>query len=228
MGLFLAILLPASAEDVSFFKQGQDLLQSNRPEEAAFMLQAAKDEQPGNEKVYLYLAFSYEQMGTYARAVETLKEGLNSATLYRKEYYLNLGNNYFKLGQYKMAEEMFTQAIKADTRFSEAYLNRANSRMSQEQYESALADYRMYLTLDPDSRQKDNINKIISMLSSYIAEAEKRRQEEEQRRKEEEERQKQLLDSVLKTLDTIGSDTQNLPADSEDIIEYEDGLDILE
>ncbi len=213
---------------MSFFKQGQDLLQSNRPEEAALMLQAAKDEQPGNEKVYLYLAFSYEQMGKYARAVETLKEGLSSATLYRKEYYLNLGNNYFKLGQYKMAEEMFTQAVKVDTRFSEAYLNRANSRMSREQYEAALADYRMYLTLDPGSPQRDNINKIISMLSSYIAEAEKRRQEEEQRRKEEEERQKQLLDSVLKTLETIGSDTLNLPADSEDIIEYEDGLDILE
>lgn len=192
------------------------------------MLQAALEEEPGNEKVYLYLAFSYEQMGNNARAVEILRQGLNSAVLYRKNFYLNLGNNYFKLGQYALAEEMFTQAVKADTRYAEAYLNRANSRMQQQKLGNALADYRMYLTLEPDSRQRENIEKVISLIGDYLAEAEQRRIEEEERRKAEEERQKQLLDSVLQTLDTIGGDTENLSADSEDIIEYEDGLDIMD
>ena len=201
---------------------------ANRPDEAALMLQAAVEEDPGNEKAYLYLAFSYEQLGKNTTAVETLKRGLQTAALYRKDFYFNLGNNYFKLGMQDLAEEMFTQAIRTDTRFSEGYLNRANSRMNGTKYREALADYRMYLTLDPGSVQREKIERLISLLSAYLAEEEQRKLDEEQRRLEEAERQQKLLDSVLKTLDSIGGDTQNLSADSEDIIEYEDGLDILD
>lgn len=201
---------------------------SNRPDEAVLMLQAARDEEPGNEKVYLYLAFSYEQMERYSRAVEILREGLNYAQFYKKDFYLNLGNNYYKMNQYTMAEEMFAQAVNTDPRFPDAYLNRANSRMKQEKYESALTDYRMYLNLNPESAQRENIQKIISLLGTRIAEAEERKAEEERRRQEEAERQKALLDSVMQTLDTIGGGTQGLSADSEDIIEYEDTLDIMD
>lgn len=192
------------------------------------MLTAAKNEEPGNEKVYLYLAFSYEQLGQHAQAAEVLKEGLGRAVLYKQDFYLNLGNNYYKLNQMSLAEEMFSQAIQTNPRFSEAYLNRANSSLRQDKHQEALADYRIYLALAPEAPQKEKIEKIISLLTGYIAEEELRRAEAEQKAREEEERRKALLESVMETLGTIGSDTQNLSADSEEIIEQSDGLDILD
>ncbi|GAH59279.1 unnamed protein product, partial [marine sediment metagenome] len=100
-----------------------------------------------------------------------------------------------------------------------AYLNRANSRLKLEKMEGALADYIFYLRIAPNSPQREEIEKLIALLKGFLTTEESREQDEIQR-------QKDLLNQVLASLQNASEDTRNLSADSEQIEEEYDEIDI--
>jgi tetratricopeptide (TPR) repeat protein len=245
----------------TFFQKGEEMFLRNQPEKAVTLLEAALDEEPGNEKVYLYLGNVYEQLGKHRLAIDIMDRGLEISDSYDHLFYYNMGNNYVALNEPETAMEMFTKAIEADAQFSEPYLNRANLSVRMEKYTQAVKDYNLYLSLKPADSQRNSIERMISLLTEKIAaekerlrkeeeerlrreeeerkrlaeeerkrkeEEERRRLEEERKRKEEEARRKALLDSVLNSLDQSSEDTTNLQAESEDIQELEEELDIAD
>ena len=249
-GALLLLIVTATVSASPLLKRGEELYMQNKPDEAAAVLEAALEQQPRNERIYLYLGIVYEQLGRHERAAETLRKGLEVAGSHRGLIYFNLGNNYLAAGSPDLADEMYTQAIRSDGSLAEAYLNRANLRVRTEQYSSAVDDYTVYLTLAPSTPQRDEIRRMISLLRDIMEQervrieeqerrarqeaeqqrvAEERRLAEEQRRREEEEeRRRALLDSVLESLGGSSGETRSLGGGAEDIDEYEDKFDIAD
>ncbi|MCK4542719.1 MAG: tetratricopeptide repeat protein [Spirochaetales bacterium] len=213
-------ILSLSANSDSYLEQGEEYFMSNRPEEALPLLEVALNADPGNEKIYLYLGIVYEQLNQRDKAIAVLQRGVKIATRYKGKFYFNIGNNFFYKNQNTLAEEMYSQAITTNPAYADAYLNRANTRLRQENQEGALTDYRVYLSLSPNAPQREDIEALIEILSRWIQDTEARRLAEEAERKALEERQKALLADVLNTLSNAGEDTENLSADTGEI-EYE-------
>ncbi|TVQ37159.1 MAG: tetratricopeptide repeat protein [Spirochaetaceae bacterium] len=248
--LLCLLLVSASVGASPLLQRGEELYMQNRPAEAAAVLEAALEQQPRNERIYLYLGIVYEQLGRYERAAEILRRGLEVASTHRGLIYFNLGNNYLAAGNPDLADEMYTEAIRTDGSLAEAYLNRANLRVRTEQYSRAIDDYTVYLTLAPSTPQRDEIQRMISLLRDIIEQervrredeqriareeaerqriAEERRREEERRaREEEEQRRRALLDSVLESLGGSRGEARSLGGGAEDIDDYEDVFDIAD
>jgi tetratricopeptide (TPR) repeat protein len=224
--LLAAQFFTAGLYSQNLFEEGEKLLLNNQLSDAAVMFEGAIEQEPENADAYLYLGYIYEVKQDYASAVSVMLKGVDVVDEKVETLYFNIANNYFKAGEYEKAVDMYTKAITKKSGYADAYLNRANTRVKSGAYPQALRDYKLYLNMRPADRQKDNIEKMISMLEINIAEQETRRKQEEQQRLAEEERQRALLESVLDSLSTAGSDTTNLSAESERIDDIEIELDI--
>jgi tetratricopeptide (TPR) repeat protein len=212
-------LITALLLSLSSLQQGEQLFLENKPREALPHLERALYENPQEEKIYLYLGIVYEQIGDTEKSIQILKRGLNVSEGYQDLFYYNLGNNHFRKQEFTVAEQMYSNALQINGALDVAYLNRANSRLELEEFQDARQDYIDYLRLDPDTPQRENIEKIIALLGQAIEEA-------EQQRLEELERQKALLNEVLDTLNNASEDTRNLSAGSEEIQEEYEEIDI--
>ncbi|MFO7848908.1 MAG: tetratricopeptide repeat protein [Spirochaetia bacterium] len=220
--IFVIPLFPDAVEEAS------ELFMEDKPSEAIPLLQRALEEQPQDEDLYFYLGIAYEQLEEWESAVETYERGLSLGKK-RSTFLFNLGNNYSRMGEQEEAIEAYTEAIEEDEDDTpEAYLNRANLMVKTGEYPSAIEDYRTYLSLKPDTDQKENINKMVSLLSDKMRAAEERRKEEERKRREREERQQELLSDVLNSLETSSSETRNLSAGTGEVKEYEEDFDIVD
>lgn len=231
--------------------QGSELLLEDKPSQAVTYLEQAVREEPSNLDAYLYLSLVYEQLGLHNEAISTLTRALDVPNARPHVLYFNIGNNYIHQDNVEAALEMYTKALDANRTYPRAYLNRANLHVRMESYQEAVADYKVYLNLEPNSPQRPAIERAIAILEDTIEQAriraeeerrqreeeerrkreeeERRRQEEERRRREEEERRKALLDSVLRSLESASEETENMSAGSEDIdVEVEDDLDIAD
>ncbi len=220
--LYTATGIPAE----SFFEEGERFFIHNDPEKAVPLLELAVSKEPENEKAFLYLGIAYEQLGKYDRAVGVLKQGIGVAKRYTDTLFFNLGNNLFKLGQFAAAADAYAEALKANPSNADAYLNRANTQVKIEDYTGAVENYRTYLSLRPDSPQRERIVAMIDLLTATVAERERKKQEEEEARRLEEARQKALLEEVLMSLSEVSGETTNLQAGKEDIKDYSTQSDI--
>lgn len=248
---------PAQAGTSPLLRRGEELFMQNRPEEAAPVLEAALEAEPTNERIFLYLGIVYEQLGRPERAAEILRRGAEIGGQYRGVIFFNLANNYAAMGQTEQAEQMYTQAIRADSSLSAAYLNRANLRVRTSEFQRAIDDYTIFLTLAPTAPQRPQVEQMMSLLRDTMEreqvrraeeervarqeaerrrvaeeierEAERRRAEEEARRQAEEEaRRRALLDSVLDSLGGTRGETRALGGGTEDIRDFEDSFDIVD
>ena len=225
---FFILVLTVNSYSESLFEKGELLFRENRTAEAVSILQGALEKEPENEKIYLYLGFSYAGLGDYDKSVKFFREGAQKSLAEKDVYYYNAGNIYYLKGDFTLAEGMFTQAVKANGGNTAGYLNRANSRLKLDMKKEALSDYRIYLNLEPATYQRESIEKLIALLESDI-EDEKIREEEKQVRKQaEEERRKALLEDVLNSLENVGKETRNISAESEKIDDYKEELELEE
>ena len=132
--------------------------------------------------------------------------------------------------------------------FYPALLNRANTYLSEREYNKALSDYKDYLRSVPGDSQSGKIRKLISYLEEqlvFMAQEEKRQAEENARLMEENariqaelakkrtaeeearkaemareaERRRKLLEDVANSLQQ--TDSMNMTAGAEDVIEYD-------
>jgi tetratricopeptide (TPR) repeat protein len=178
----------------SVFQKGEELFMQNKPREAAALLENALRQEPRNEKIYLYLGISYEQMGNRDKAIAIMQKGLEVAVLHKDLLYFNIANNYSGKGEEEKAFELYSKAIEENGGFNDAYLNRANTAVKLDKLEEALNDYRLYLIQEPDAAQRPQIERMILLLEGIqagrVAEAQRLKAEEEERIRAEEERKR--------------------------------------
>jgi tetratricopeptide (TPR) repeat protein len=197
-----------------FFDKGQALFVQNKPQDARPLLESALNDDPANEKVYLYLGIIYQQVGDTQQAIDILKKGLAVATAYRELFYYNIGNDLFSRKDFVAAEEMYTSAIAANKSLPDSYLNRANTRMQLQNLDGALADYTLFLQLAPQDPQRPAIEKLIALLRKVQDDKLTAAQAEQAKREAELARQKALMNDVLNSLNNAGDSTKNLSVDS--------------
>jgi tetratricopeptide (TPR) repeat protein len=203
--VFLASLPAFSAS--TFLEKGEALFIQNQPREAEPLLESALNDDPANEKIYLYLGIVYQQLGDLDKAIDMLKRGLSVSTSYKDLIYYNIGNDLFARKDYASAEQMYSEALGVNKNLAEGYLNRANARLQLQNYDAAVEDYTIFLQLQPQDPQRPQIEELIRLLSQ-MKEAKLKQQEEELAR------QKALMNDVLNSLNNAGDDTKNLSVES--------------
>ncbi|MDR1840183.1 MAG: tetratricopeptide repeat protein [Treponema sp.] len=203
------------------FSRGEELLMQNQPAQAAVFLESAIADDPSRVLTYLYLGIVYEQLDRTDEAIAVYRRILPSAGNLSANVANNLGNVYFKRGNTQEAERFYTQAIGFDPVFSKSYLGRANTRIKDGNLQNAIADYEQYLTLEPLSPQRANIEQLVRLVRSEAAAAETRKlMAEEEDRRVAEERQR-LLDSVSASLQQAADLSQGISSGAESVEHYE-------
>ncbi len=216
--------LPVSAK--TLLDQGEELFLQNKPREAAALLESALQDDPRNDRIYLYLGICYEQLGQHEQAISILSRGADLPGTDRALFYYDIGNNYLAMKQATKAAEMYSRAIEINSSFPSPYLNRGNVRVESKQYDAAVSDYVTYLGLKPDDPQRASIEKMISLLKGEVDAEQKRIADEKQKQATEEARRKAVLDSVLNSLNSASSDTKNLSGGNAGLENKSEPLDI--
>lgn len=179
---FLIFAFRAFAQNDDFL-QGENLFKENRVEEAVPFLKSAIS--TGKfPKAYNYLALCYEKMGLLKESLEVCTEGMKISGTDKKVLAFNAGNVCFAMEDFYSAEKWYSLAIAANRLYAPPVLNRANAELKQEKYIASLEDYKLYLDLSPNDRQKPEIEQLISLLEGF-KKAEEDRLAEEKRLKEE-------------------------------------------
>lgn len=215
------------------FKDGMDLFQNNKPEEALLHFEKALEDPGTDSRTWLFTGLCYYQLGRYDDGIAVLRKGLSVPGTDKKLLYLNLGNIYFAQNKNTFAEEMYSQALLLDPNFAPALLNRANSRIKLNKLEEAGSDYNEYLKIVPNSSQKTNIENLLALLQQQkeaealekerIAKEEAYKQEQlEKARKEEEERRQRILKAVEDSLKTNAGETTGISAGAEGVVDYQE------
>jgi tetratricopeptide (TPR) repeat protein len=203
-----ALLLASSAlyGGSEFFDKGEALFVQNKPQDARPLLESALNDDPSNEKTYLYLGIIYQQLGDAQKAIDILKRGVDAAA-HKELFYYNMGNDFFSRKEYAFAEEMYTLAISSNKDLAESWLNRANTRLQVQNLDGALADYTLFLQLAPQDPQRPNIEKVMALLRKVQDDKEKARLAELAK-------QQALMKDVLNSLNNAGDSTKNLSVES--------------
>ncbi|MDR0400584.1 MAG: tetratricopeptide repeat protein [Treponema sp.] len=234
--LFPLVLLNAQEDS---FKRGEELFMANKPQEALGLLETAVARDPAPLKPYLYLGIVYQQLNRVDDAVAIYRKILPRAGEETSRVAFNLGNLYFLQGNAEYAEEFYSRAVEADSAYGPAYLNRANLRMKQGDPAKALPDYDLYLSLEPRSPQRPQIEQLCAMVRAEFAAEERRRilaeeeAEREHRRaaaeaerqrilaEEAEVRRQALLRELSESLQSAAEETRGASAGSEEIRGYD-------
>ena len=217
--VFLLIFNYVSAQNS--FQKGETLFLENKPQEALVYLEAAAAENPNNVRTFLYLGITYEQLDRIDEAIAVFKRILPRAGDDTAHIAFNLGNAYFKKENTALAEEYYTQALKADPAYASAYLNRANSRIKNGSIHEALGDYEQFLSLEPLSPKRTQVEALVLLVRAEFASEEQRRIMAEAAAREEAERRQRLLDEVSASLQSAVDDIRGLSAGSESVKDYE-------
>ena len=197
-----------------FFVKGEALFIQNKPQDARPLLESALNDDPSNEKTYLYLGIIYQQLGDTQKAIDILKRGLDISTAYKELFYYNMGNDLYARKDFAGAEQMYTSSVAVKKDLAESYLNRANARLQQQNQDGALADYAYFLQLAPMDPQRPNIEKLMALLRKVQDQKEVDRQAALAQQEAEKARQQALLKDVLNSLNNAGDSTKNLSVES--------------
>lgn len=168
------------------FIRGEELFMENKPGEALPYLEAAAAEEPDNIPAFLYLGMACLQLDRADDAVAVYLRALAKGGKERAWIAYNLGNIYYGKENYPQADSYYSLAIEADPALASAYLNRANSRVSQRALKEAITDYERYLALEPRASQRSQIETLIAYIRGEFIAGEAQRQAEEQQRQTEE------------------------------------------
>jgi tetratricopeptide (TPR) repeat protein len=210
------------------FDEGERLFRENKPAEAAPFLEKAILEPTADERAWLYLALSYQQLGRLDEASAVLRKGLGQASRFKSLFYYDLGNLFALQGKNSFAADMYTQALEIDATYAPAILNRANARVAIKDYGGARDDYWQYLEIEPGSPQRGNIEELLKRIETGIAENERIAAEAEARRKAEETARKELLDRTSASLKAAADETTSLSAGAGDVQGYGDDIKLDE
>ncbi|HET7838825.1 MAG TPA: tetratricopeptide repeat protein [Rectinemataceae bacterium] len=226
LALGSALALAAGGLSAGPFDDGERLFRQNQPKEAVPLLEQAISEAGADERAWIYLAVSYQQLGRLDDAAAVLRRGVGSAQRFKHLFYFDLGNVFTLQGRNAFAEDAYGQAITANPGYAPAYLNRANSRLNLKNFDGAQADYRHYLELDIASPQRAAIEELLKRLGAAIAESERLQADAAAKLAADEAAKKALLDQVTSSLKAAADETTSLSAGSGSVQGYGDELKI--
>lgn len=198
-----------------------DHIQSLRLSEARNLIHIALDGDASNSALHLQLSALLEYQGDHRAAIQALRTGLGVVDTSRERFYYNIGNNYFALRQYQEAEQAYSEAITVYSEYELPYINRANTRVWQENYTGAIEDYTRYLSIAPTGEHRNEVKRMIAVLRGVLS-------AEEAGERERVAREKRLLDDALFLLEDSYNDGQSSRAASARIDELDDVLDIVD
>jgi tetratricopeptide (TPR) repeat protein len=208
------------------FIRGEELFINNKPQEAVSFLEAAVAEDPANVRASLYLGIVYQQLNRLDEAIVVYRHVLPRAGNDSALIAYNLGNAYYTKGNPRTAEEYYNQALDADPVHASSYLNRANARIKQGSLREAIADYELYLSLEPLSPKRPRIEQMVSFIHAEFAAVERQRIVEEARVAAEAERRQRLLEEVAASLQSSAEETRGLSSGSEDVQGYDSEFEL--
>ncbi|MDR2433816.1 MAG: tetratricopeptide repeat protein [Treponema sp.] len=215
------------------FTKGEALFMQNKPEEAAPYLENSIADDPAHVMACLYLGMVYEQLERNDEAIAAYRKILDRAGDLSANVANNLGNAYFKKGDAAGAERFYTQALDADPDYASARLGRANARLKAGSMRAALGDYELYLSLEPRSPKRPQIERLIALIHSESAAEERRKllaeetaRVREEAAKAEAERRQRLLDEVSASLQSAANSSQGLSSGAEDVEEYKSEFEL--
>ncbi|OQY34044.1 MAG: hypothetical protein B6241_06060 [Spirochaetaceae bacterium 4572_59] len=184
--IFFLLTLPMAGADS--YSSGLDAYREGKNSEARIYLEKAQLEDPSNDSIYLYLGILYQQEGMMKKAEESMINGSDLNGTHHYEISYNLANFYYNEQRYEEASEKYTNVASSLNPFrTKALLNRANMEVGQKANQSAIDDYLNYLMEEPETPQKENIQKMISLLKQQLEDEEAARLAEEERLRLEEE-----------------------------------------
>ncbi len=224
----LAALAAVGLAAAGSFDEGERLFREDKPAEAAPLLEKAVLEQGIDERAWLYLALSYQELGRLDEASAVLRKGLGQALRFKSLFYYDLGNIFLLQDKNTFAADMFTQAIGIDGAMAPAFLNRANALLAVKDFAGAKADYLRYLELEPASAQRASIEELIKRLSAGIAETERAAAVAEAKKQADEAARKQLLDQMSASLKDAADETTSISAGAGKAQGYGDELKLDE
>ena len=207
--------------------KGQGLFLENKPADAIIWLELALKETPEDKNIYNYLGIAYEQIGENKKAIDTYNRGLGFAEDLKSLFFTNIANNMSILGNYDSAIDYYTEAINIAYN-GDAIRNRAGEYLRKQLFEEALRDYKLYISMESDPYQGDEIKIVINLLEQKLDEIAILQLEKERKRLEEEARQRDLLSQVLNSLSSAGEGTTNLSAGTETVEDYNGDFDIVD
>ena len=223
--LLLYVCVPALGAQSSFTR-GEELFMQNKPQEALKYLESAVSEDPAHVQAFLYLGIVYLQINRLDDAIATYKKILPRGGIETARIAYNLGNAYFSKGEPAFALQYYNQAIEADPSYSSAYLNRANALVKNGELLEALADYELYLSLEPGSRQREQVLRMLAFIRDEFASEERRRVMAEEAARAEAERRRRLLEEVTESLQAAAEDARGLSAGHEDVQDYDSEFEL--
>jgi tetratricopeptide (TPR) repeat protein len=203
------------------FNRGEELFMQNKPREALVFLENAVADDPAHVRAFFYLGRVYEQLGRFDEAIAAYRKILPRAGAESARIAFNLGNAYFMKGNAVFADQFYTQAIGEDPVFAAAYLNRANTRVKTGSLKDAVVDYELYLSLEPLSPKKPEIERLIAFIREEFAAEERRKLLAEEAARAEAERRRRLLEEVSASLQSAADDSQGLSSGAEGVQDYD-------
>ena len=241
--LFLSIL-SISLVYADAFSEGEKFFKENKPEQAIPFFEQALLMENVSPNVYNFLGLSYYQIGKYQQSLDVFLNGTTKDGTNKRILFYNAGNTAFAMGNFSLADQYFSIAFAADSNFSSALLNRANTKMKLDQLQNASDDYTQYLIIEPNSPQRPEIERMIALIAGELkvreeqklareleeqrlkeeqariaAEMEKMRIEQEKQAALEAERRKKLLEDIAASLQS--ADSTNMSAGTDGVMEYE-------
>ena len=154
--------------------RGETLFKENNAKDAVQVLEYEIMNGQVSENSYNFLGLGYYQLGEYDKSLDAFRRGLKVQPENTKLLSYNMGNTYYALKDYTSAATCYSDAMKAEPRFYEALLNRANALLMAGQLTSAKDDYIDFISKCPDDPQRERIELLIKALEEEIA----RREEE--------------------------------------------------
>ena len=227
--LFLSgflILYPLLCFSQANFNRGEELFMQNKPSEAVIFLENSIIDDPAHVKAYLYLGIVYEQLGKLDEAIAVYRKVYNRAGSLSATVSSNLANVYFRRGNYEFAEQFYSQALTDDPVYSQALLGRANTRIKRGALKEAVADYELYIILEPRSVKRPEIERMINFIRGEFAAEERRKLLAEETAREEEQRRRRLMDEMSASLQSAASGSQGLSTGADNVENYESEFEL--
>ncbi|MBQ9281644.1 MAG: OmpA family protein [Treponema sp.] len=150
------------------FVKGEELFQLNKPEEAIAYFEKSLESENIDPKVYVYLGVCYYQIEQYDKSLAVCVQGLTKEGTDKKILAYNAGNTCYALGNYMRADASYALALREDSSYAPAVLNRANAQLKLDRLGDARSNYIRYLELEPETPQKERIEIIIRLLEDEI------------------------------------------------------------
>lgn len=189
---------------ISYFcfaeSEGEKAFKMNNPSLAVVLLEQEIEENTASPAAYNYLGLAYYQLGEYKKSVETFSKGLTASGTNKKIIAFNQGNAYYAMFDYENAAKSYTLAVTADSKYTQALLNRANAYLMAQKYDNCISDYERFILLEPNDPQRPKIEELLALLrqekqrldeeAKIAAEEAARLAEEEAKMREELEKQR--------------------------------------